>query len=56
MATNTARVMRTRTWNVYLNNVHIDTVKYPFNMTKEQVETSLVYHDGFSPNIRIEED
>jgi hypothetical protein len=41
-------------WNVYLNEKLIETVFFTKDCDIEYVKSSLVDHDGFSSEIRIE--
>ncbi len=48
-------------WTVYLPNefdidIEIDTVYFDSDMTEREVKESLINHDGYEPNIRIEKD
>ncbi len=40
-------------WNVYLGARRIDTVYYTSNCNKDYVRSSLIDHDGYSPNIVV---
>ena len=40
-------------WNVYLGARRIDTVYYTANCNKDYVRSSLIDHDGYSPNIVV---
>ena len=43
----------TNIWNVSLNRKNIDTVFYNADIPKEDVKQSLINHDGYNPNIRL---
>lgn len=42
-----------KTWDVYLNGKHIDTIFYTVEVDEHEVLYSLIFHDGYDPNISI---
>jgi hypothetical protein len=47
---------KTTKWNVSLNRKRIDSVFYNADIKKEDVKRSLVEHDGYNPNIKLNKD
>ena len=47
---------KTRAWSVSLNRKQIDKVFYNGDISKEEVKKSLVNHDGYDPEIKLNED
>lgn len=45
-----------RAWNIYLFGELIDTVFYDDDCDAEYVRTSLIEHDGYDPEIDVEEE
>lgn len=41
------------TWDVYLRGRWIDTVCYTVDCDRDYVRTSLIGHDGYSPEISV---
>jgi hypothetical protein len=41
-------------WNVYRGTKLVDTIYYDSKMAQEEVKTSIMDHDGYPPDIRIE--
>ena len=44
-----------KSYNVYLDNVLIDTVIYPSNLNTKQVRCRLIVQDGYDIDITVEE-
>ena len=44
-----------KSYNVYLDNVLIDTVIYPSNLNSKQVRCRLIVQDGYDIDITVEE-
>lgn len=42
-------------WDVILDGTIIDTVFYQKNCDSDYVKTSLIDHDGYDPNISVEQ-
>jgi len=47
------REKKTNAWNVSLKRKNIDRVYYDANIKKEDVKKSLVEHDGYDPDIKL---
>ena len=49
--------VRQRAFDVYLGGKHIDTVFYTATavIDEEEVRRSLIYHDGYGPDIVVRE-
>jgi hypothetical protein len=47
---------KTNAWNVSLNRKNIDRVYYNADIKKEDVKKSLVEHDGYDPEIKLNKD
>ena len=42
-------------WDVWLGGINWTTVFYDSDMSGEEVRQSLIYHDGFCPDIAVKE-
>ena len=42
-------------WEVYEESNYIDTVYFDVNCNEEYVKDTLIYHDGYSDNIELEQ-
>lgn len=41
-------------WNVYRGEKLVDTIQFDSKMTQEEVRVSVMDHDGYPPDIRVE--
>lgn len=56
MAYKIKNAKRSNAWNVSLRRKHIDRVYFNANIPKEDVKKSLVDHDGYDPEIKLNKD
>ena len=50
------RLKKMKAWIVTLDSHYLDTVFFEKSCDREYVRLSLINHDGYSPNIRVEEE
>lgn len=43
-----------KTWDVFLEGKHIDTIFYTTPVDEQEVLNSLINHDGYDPRIIVE--
>jgi hypothetical protein len=56
MAYKIKNAKRYNAWNVSLHRKNIDRVHYDADIKKEDVKKSLVEHDGYDPEIKLNKD